>query len=289
MWNLNSLKSSLTIILVIGNISFIAAQFGDTLWLSPQKIILLDSMTTSATLLTTDPLQNYFLAGPRPEITKYDRSGKFLFRYSNNRYGPLTWINAPDPFNIQLFFREFQRLILLDNTLSELSSYDLQGLGYYESSAVTVSFDRNLWIFDAISGELRKLDDQGNILFASDNLFYQLDTDPEPLRLVESKKYILLLDKNQGFFLFDIFGKYLGKLDIPATTKFQLRKELLFYEENGKLHIYNLDTRSISVILFSDNLESNSKDIRLEADILYHLDEEQLRVYKIKTGANKKE
>ena len=289
MWNLNFLKSSLTIILVIGNLGLVSAQFGDTLWISQSQMIPLDSFPTDAQSLSTDPLQNYFLAGPRPEVTKYNRYGKFLFRYSNNRLGPLTWMDAPNPFNIQLFFKEFQQLILLDNTLSELNTYDLIELGYYDASAVTISFDNNLWIFDAISGELRKIDDHGNILFASDNLFYQLDTDPEPLRLVESKKYILLLDKQQGFFLFDIFGKYLRQLDIPPTPRFQLRKDLLLFEENGRLNIYNLTSRSLSVLMLKNegsieenkNQKPTAKDIRLESNILYQLDEKYLRIFKI--------
>lgn len=289
------MKNLLTIILVIGSSSIGRSQ-QDTLikqlagvdvsqdsleaYVNP-NLSVLNSIETKAHILSTDILQNFYLADSS-ELIKYDREGNLLYRFSNNRYGQLTWLEASDPFHTQLFFEEFQRLILLDNTLSEISNYNLQDFGYYQSSAVTLSYDNNLWIFDAISGELRKVDRKGKILFASDNLFYQFEEEPEPLRLLESKQHVLLLDKKQGFFLFDIFGKYLKKLDLPITSNFQLRRELLIYEHGGSLYLFNLENLSTTELMPNRNPENGLRNLRLESNLLYQLNEEGMEILEVK-------
>jgi len=287
------LKNLLTIILVTGVSSLILAQADSTLIPAAQdsvsisvdninpNLFHLNELETEAHILSTDILQNFYLADSS-ELIKYDRNGNLLYRFSNNRYGQLTWLEASDPFHTQLFYEDFQRLILLDNTLSEISFYNLQDFGYYQSSAVTLSYDNNLWIFDSISGELRKIDRQGKVLFASDNLFYQFKEDPEPLRLLESKQHVLLLDKNAGFFLFDIFGKFLKKLDLPITNNFQLRRDLLIYENEGSLYLFNLQNLSTTALMPNSKSNTILKNLRLESNLLFQLTDDKLEIFEVK-------
>ncbi len=272
------MRNLLTSILLIGSNLAIEAQELDSLP-AADSLMLLNQLPSEADQLSTDILQNFYLTKGQ-ELFKYDRAGNLLFQYSNNRYGELTWIEATYPFHTQLFFKDYQRLVLLDNTLSEITNYNLQDFGYYESSAVTISFDNNLWIFDAISGELRKIDRQGKVLFASDNLFYQLDTDPAPIRLIESKKYVLLLDENQGFFLFDIFGKFIQKLDIPITVNFQLRRDHLIYENDGSLYLFNLEFKNTEKLMTNTG-KGDIKNIRLESTLIYELGKNGVSIYKL--------
>ncbi len=241
----------------------------------------LNRLETDAHIFSTDILQNIYLADSS-ELIKYDRDGNLLYRFSNNRYGQLTWLEASDPFHTQLFYEDFQRLILLDNTLSEIANYNLQDFGYYQSSAVTLSYDNNLWIFDSITGELRKIDRLGKVLFASDNLFYQFEENPVPLRLLESKQFVLLLDKKQGFFLFDIFGKFLKRLDLPITQNIQLRRDLLIYESEGSLYLFNLKTFDTTELMPNLYPGNSIKNLRLESNLLYELTDKDLEIFEVK-------
>lgn len=278
------MKNLITIILAIGSLNVCPAQFGDTILVAPSQLTLIDSIAVAAEKISTDPLQNYYIITANQELMKYDRSGTLLFRYSNNRYGPISWIEASDPFHVQLFFEEYQRLVILDNTLSEISSFSLQEWGYYEAAAVSISYDNNLWIYDAISGELRKIDRSGNVLFSSDNLFYQIKSIPEPLRVVESKKYVVLLEKNQGFFLFDLFGKFIQKLDLPPSPNFQLRRDLLIYEQDGALNIFNLKDKSQTLLLTNQDKSAAVKNIRFESNLVYQLEEKCLKIFEVKSN-----
>jgi len=235
------------------------------------------SLEYEGELFSTDPLQNFYVVTAQNELLKFDQSGNMLFRYSNTRLGAITWIATHDPFHIQLYYEDFQKTILLDNTLSEIESYALSDLGYYDHTGVGLSYDNQFWILDAISGQLRKINRQGEIVLASDNLFYQFKEIPRPYRIIEYKNEVICLEEETGFLRFDNFGKYIEELNIPFTKLFQLRRGHVIYYFEGKLFAYNLKFKTTSELLSVENLAL--KGIRVEADLLYLYDGKSIRIY----------
>jgi len=205
------------------------------------SLILVDSFSTKADRLYADPLGSFYLVEKNRSIEKFSASGKFLFRYSNNRLGDIGWMDTNDPFRLQLYFPEFRKLVLLDNDLSSLESYDLMALGLYDHPGVGLSYDNNFWLFDNNTGQIKKINKRGELLLESDNIFYNVKQSPSPSRVVETKKYVLLMDEHQGIFVFDQFGKYLKNLEGNIPEHFQIWKNRVVYFSNGALHFLGLD------------------------------------------------
>ena len=248
----------------------ILGQTGDSL-------VLVDTMRTSATALYADPIGSFYLIENKRSIAKYSPLGVALFRYSNNRHGDIGWMDTTDPFHIQVYYPDFKKLILLDNDLSELESYDLFALGLYDHPGIGLSYDNNFWLFDSNTGQIKKIDKRGDLLLESDNIFYELDAAPQPSRVVETKKYVLVQDRNQGIFVFDQFAKYIKQLKIPVPELFQIRNDRLLFLADGALQIVGLnDGRRAQLPLPAADQISH---VQYTGDYLYTLIPGQVNIY----------
>lgn len=254
------------------------------LWLSfaqaQDSLSLVHSFAAQAQELYADPLGSFYLVDNKRSIIKYSNDGQLLFRYSNNRLGDIGWIDTTDPFHIQLYFPEFRRLVLLDNDLGELESYDLFALGLYDHPGIGLSYDNNFWLFDNNTGQIKKINKRGEVLLESDNLFYELTETPSPRRVVETKKYVLLMDEKQGTFIFDQFGKYLKKFKQNIPAIFQIRNDRLIYYAKGSLVFVGLSNGRLMEIPVPTS--ATTSHVQYTGDHLFTLDDNQVNIYKFK-------
>ena len=82
-------------------------------------------------------------------------SEKDTFYYRNNFYSNITSLDAKNPLRIQLFYEDFNSLLVLDNKLSEISKVDFNFLEPTKTvSKVSASSDNNIWIFNELNSKL---------------------------------------------------------------------------------------------------------------------------------------
>lgn len=157
---------------------------------------------------TTDALQQVYAVTPKNEVMKYSPDGQLLFQYTNNRLGELTLVDASNPFNILLYYANFQIAITLDRTLNKTGEFQLFQLGLINPAAVCVSNDNHLWVFDEVNDQLRKIGPDGQALSQSDNLSLLLGVAPHPTQLAIKGNYVFASDPALGILVFDAFGQY---------------------------------------------------------------------------------
>lgn len=124
----------------------------------PQHITTADSLRWQCSakiegdfvFFTTDPLQQIYVVNRGNEVfeRKYSQDGQVLFQYNNNRLGPLGWIDASNPFNILLYYPDYQIAKILDRTLNPSGEFQLYQLGLIAPAALALSNDNHLWVFD---------------------------------------------------------------------------------------------------------------------------------------------
>ena len=94
---------------------------------------------------TTDKLKRIYAVNAANELIQFDSNGKELFRYNNNTLGELTYIDTANPFNLLLFYPEFQTIVTLDRTLNPIAELNLLTTEVGDASAVALSNDNQLW------------------------------------------------------------------------------------------------------------------------------------------------
>ncbi|MEZ4985089.1 MAG: hypothetical protein R2795_08660 [Saprospiraceae bacterium] len=92
-----------------------------------------------------DPLGQLLVMDKSGKLTQHNAKGDAIFQYHNTTAGAIYSIDASDPFNVLLFFKESQQIVLLDRTLSERASLDLRFSSVLYATAITRSHANQLW------------------------------------------------------------------------------------------------------------------------------------------------
>jgi hypothetical protein len=211
---------------------------------------LINEIEIDAKLITVDNLNQIYALNADNEIIKFNSNGEEVFRFNNNRLGDLTHIDASNPFNLLLYYADFSNILILDRTLNSTVQLNLFELNFTKVSAVGLANDNNVWVFDDLNFQLKKIDRKGAMIAASDNLNFALNKPIRPNFLLEREQKVFLNDPEIGILIFDFFGQFEKVLEFKNLNKFQVIGEQLLYVEQDKLHSFNLKsllTKSIKL------------------------------------------
>lgn len=228
------------------------------------------------TLMTTDPLQQVYTVDANNSVYKYNPSGQLLFQYNDNRLGRLGAIDASNPFNVLLYYPDYQIAVTLDRTLNKTGAFQLFQLGPVNPVAVALSNDNHLWLFDEIASQLRKIGHEGEELARSDNLSLLLGARPNPVQLSAHGNYIYAADPNLGVLIFDIFGQYDRLLPLPGVDYCQAFDYYLLCRRSELFEL--IDTRTMETK--SVAIPAPGKALRVERGLWFVLMEEGVGVYR---------
>ena len=213
----------------------------------------------SPILFAADKLgQSYVLIEPN-ELIQYSNRGKEFFRYNNNYLGSLHQIDATNPFNLLLFYKDFSTIITLDRTLSQTSEVNLLDLDLVDVNAVGVSNDNNVWVYDPVAFRLKKISRVGKIIYESDPLSLIFDQPLEVNFILERSNQVFLNDPQQGVYVFDLYGRYLRKIDLFGLKEFQVIEDRIIFRKGNKMYSFHLKTLNEHELQLTKALEEGEQ------------------------------
>lgn len=231
---------------------------------------------------TTDKLKRIYAVNAANELIQFDSNGKELFRYNNNTLGELAYIDTSNPFNLLLFYPEFQTIITLDRTLNPIAELNLLTTEVGDAAAVALSNDNQLWVYDVASLQLKKLNAKGEVLLSSGDLSLGLPSPPKPQQIVASADRVYLNDPTLGLIIFNNFGQYLQMVPIRGITYFQVFEQQLIYRvKTGKLFAYHLNSLLTSPIDV-ENQAAKSRCVNIQAGLLYSMQPDGIHIQLLK-------
>ncbi len=246
----------------------------------PAPFQLVTRIPVAAKFFTTDKLQQVYLVTPSNEVIKFSPEGKELFRFNNNTLGDLTFIDATNPFNLLLYYPAYQLAITLDRTLNKIGEFNLWNLDVANVQAVAMANDNGIWLYDDISYQLKKIDQNGNVLLQSDNLSLLLPTTPQPVALLARDNLIYANDPRLGILLFDNFGQYIRTYDLKEVDDFQVIDRRLIYRWQGELRAFDLQAFTDTTLALPPGTTARQQ-VRLQKDYYYVLKEDALEIFRI--------
>ena len=181
------------------------------------------------------------------ELIKYDANGIKLFTYFDRTFGKISYIDVTNPFQIAVFYEDFQTVVWLDRTLNPMSSVSLSNFGFFQINVFGVSSDSHLWIYDNATFQIKKINAQGEIMIESVELNNQFPT-LNPITIVEKNNRIYLNNPETGILIFDNFGQFIQLLPITNLTSFQIINNQLFYQKDNQLNRFHLKTLQHQVV-----------------------------------------
>jgi hypothetical protein len=276
----NFLRPLLYLLLVAGISSVIIACSHPVYSQQPSTYVPLMVIKASALDISTDNLQNLYVLDSSNTIRKYNAAGSPEFQYSDNTLGQAGYMDTGDPFITLIYYPDFHKVLLLDKTLNPLTKIDLQQLGFIEISVVCLSSDKNIWIFDEMDSQVKKINTTGKIIFSGQNLNLSLGRKIEPAFIKEQHQMIFMQLVNGGILIFDAFGSLSRTIEMPEIQDFQVIDGALHFTENGDWVSFNLKTHLVSKITLPPGVFSVQK-VRIEKDRVFLLKNGEIHVYRV--------
>ncbi len=232
-------------------------------------------LSHNADHFTTDQLGNIFLWN-ESFIWMYSNKGDSLSAFNSRKYGTISHVDATNPYEILVFFADYNLVLFLDNYLSDNGNeIDLQKLGYDQISNSCKSRANGIWIYDLIQQRAIHLNDNYVKDKQSLNLSQWFDGRVSPNLLLEFNNQ-LFISSDEAIFVFDHFGTFQRKIPIQNIKEFQIVNEEIRYLKGDQYCSYiqkdfDESCRKIQI--------EAVKNIRIEKTGLYVFGSNKLTVF----------
>ncbi len=242
---------------------------------------LIASLQSHSRYITSDKIDNFYTVTGDYELAKYDSTGKKLYTYDAYQYGKLQSVDASNPLQIVCLYPDYFTIVLLDNTLTVINSYNLSVAGILQTSAACSSNDGYLWVWDAQAQELKKLDNLLNVQRQSQDAITLFGQAVYPNFMVERNNFVYVNVPSMGVLIFDIFGTYSSTIPIKNLTNIEVINDKIYYSRNDSLNTFQLKTESVQHIALPDT--GVIQQVSIQQQRLFVLKKNQVILYSIST------
>lgn len=227
--------------------------------------------------IETDRLGNLYIVTPTNQLYKYNRDGQKLGTLNYKYVGNISHVDATNPLEIYVFYKELNKIVYLDNNLAYRGETDLNRYDIAQASAVARAFDNGIWVFDLGDLQLKKFDKNGENLQTSGNIRQYLKGRVQPNYIFDNNERVYLNDPEQGILVFDVFANYIKTIPIKGNNNVKVIEEDLYYQNGKKLFRYNL--KSLRTFEFPLPDSTQVQDISIEKQRLYVVYPNRIRLY----------
>jgi hypothetical protein len=240
------------------------------------KYKLITTIDIETDFFTTDNQSNVY-AVKANELTKFDKTGKLLYKYSNKNFGNIDFVDASNMLKLLVFYKNFSQVLFLDNTLSlNGEPVNLDKKGFQQTQLVCSSHNNGVWLYDQQNLELLRLDQTIEKTQQTGNLSLLLNIDLHPNFLVEYNNKVYLNNPSSGILIFDIYGTYYKTIPIKNAECFQPIADWVYFISDKKAKAYNIKTTDETVFELPI---TTFKNFRLEMELLMVQTEKSILIY----------
>lgn len=221
------MKYTLNFLFILSTLSFSAQESIEASFIN-QTILNADSIIDIDNFETTYFVKNNVF---------YKKTTAKTITYNNIQLGNITSVNVYNSLKINLFYRDFNTVIILDNRLAEISKIDFNSIvPYMNVSHISTGYDNTLWLFNQ---DLQKLE-----LFDYKTKTTRAQTVPVQSAILDLKSnynYCWLLTKN-NLHVYNYFGSLVKKIKNEGYTALVESNENIILKKDNSLYYLKKDS-----------------------------------------------
>lgn len=222
-------------------------------------------------IFTTDINGNFFDI-TNNQIIKYDKNSHKLYSYSNNLLGKISSVDASNPLKIIVFYKDFSKITILDNNLSEwIKEVEINEISLEETSLVCTSYNNSIWFYNPLKFQLYRIENN-TITNSSPHIKNLLNIDIQPNFMTEYNNRLYVNDFEKGILVFDIYGTYIKTIPILGLKTFQVKEKFLIYVNSAK-QIESYDFLTLEKSTYKPEIYNFVKSVRIENNTIYIVNE----------------
>ena len=162
------------------------------------------------------------------------------FNYSNVQLGNITSANAYNPLKINLLYKNFNTVVILDNRLSEVFKIDFNTIQPYKNvTHISTGYDSTLWIFNQDLQQLELFDYKTNKARAT-----AMPVESNVLDLDSNYNYVWLLTE-KFLYKYNYFGSTISKMENDNFINISEDNGNLIIQKKEGLYFLAKDTDQI--------------------------------------------
>ncbi|MBK7762725.1 MAG: hypothetical protein IPI46_05045 [Bacteroidetes bacterium] len=238
---------------------------------------LIKSIPIQGLLISTDPLGNVYIVKENNSVYRINSKGDSTGIFNEIKKGKITQIDASNPLRVLLYYADYNQIVVLNNMMTQKNVIKLNSIGLNNIACIANSADGSIWLYDAVNGNLLKIDEQLNILL-NVNLRSIQENPLAPTAMFESERSLYITDTLDGIRKFDLFGFYNTSYHFKSRDV-QLIQNYFVYRVDSNLVSYNMNTLNERILQLPDS--KTIKQVRIERDMVYILRETSLDLYSI--------
>jgi len=196
--------------------------------------------------------------------------------YSNVQLGRITSANAFNPLKINLFYKDFNTVIILDNRLAEIFKIDFNKTQLYRNvTHISTGNDNTIWIYNQDTQQLELFDFKTNQTRAT-----TLPISSNVLDLKSNYNVCWLLTQDY-LYKYNYFGSLLFKIKNNGYTSLLESNGDIYLKKENELFYLKKETENVEQIKTPKLL---IKQFLVTNETLYIYDEEFLHKYQLITN-----
>jgi hypothetical protein len=206
--------------------------------------------------------------------TFHKKTNDTTITYTNVQLSKITSANGFNPLKLNVFYKDFNSVVILDNRLAEIYKIDFNANKLYKNvSHISTGYDNTIWVFNQDTQQLELFDYKSNKTKAQ-----TLPAESQVLDLKSNYNYCWLLTKDH-LYTYNYFGINILKLkNAGFTSLYNMSENLVLQKDNKLFFLKNNASSPVEIQL--PKLLINAFFVKDET--LYIYDNEYLYKYQLK-------
>jgi hypothetical protein len=228
---------------------------------------------------TTDNLGNIY-ASNGPQLFRFNQEGQLTGEFRSVHPGNIAFVDASNPLQILLFYKEYNQVVFLDKNLTEKGvPLSLIHLGIENAELVCSSVKGGIWVLDWLNRRLNYYSHEFKLLHQTSlhgNLISGKDI---PVMMNEFDGNLYVSFPVTGILVFDRAGTYRTTFPLGGVAEFQKRNnDLIFVKASEVLAFYPETNETVK---FDMPLISDLRSARLVGNLVFAFKSKSIIIFRI--------
>jgi hypothetical protein len=229
-----------------------------------------------------DNFDNIYLLNSSDQLKKINANGDSIAVFNNVRkYGKVAQIEVSNPLRVLLYYKDFSTVIILDRLLNIRSTIDFRKQEIFQVQAVCLSYDNKIWLYDEFEHKLKKIDEDGKVLFATTDFRQLFDEAFSFTSISDQDGFIYLYDKNKGVYVFDYYGALKNIFSLTGYDNFKAVGKFITGTRHDSLMRYQPSNLLMQEVKLPENFRQ-AQSILFTATKAYALKRNELDIYQLR-------
>jgi len=213
------------------------------------------------------------------ELKKYTPEGKITSNYSDPLLGEITSIDVSNPLRLQLFYKESNLLLYLDQYLAPIvDPIDLYTYSENETHLLCDAASGGFWIYNSEDNQAFQISRQGELRNKS-LLLVGYFKERLPSKMKEHHEGLYFLIPSRGILILNKFGQFQQEIHLPGITNFCFNNQAVLYQKDRTWFKYNPSLGEDTLIF--EQKDSGDCQSKIRADQIYIFCGDQISIKKL--------